>query len=332
MTTPLRAPFHYFGGKADAAPIVWRALGDVANYVEPFFGSGAVLLNRPHAPRVETVNDADALLANFWRATQAAPAEVAEHADWPVNEADLEARHLWLVRRKPEIAERARADPEWYDARAAGWWAWGAAQWIGSGWCSGPISKKRPELGSSGKGLHKARVLGKPLLGNSGQGLHRPGVQIREWINALSDRLRRVRVCCGDWSRVVTSAVTHKHLEVIDGKKPCGVFLDPPYSTDVRVANLYAHDSGDVASDVRAWCLEHGTIGHMRIVLAGYDSEGHEALLGHGWRVTTWSSKSRFRGSLTSNQQHRERLYLSPACLDVGEPARQRDLFGEAAT
>lgn len=51
--TALRAPFPWFGGKSRAAPLVWSALGDVANYVEPFAGSLAVLLARPHALREE---------------------------------------------------------------------------------------------------------------------------------------------------------------------------------------------------------------------------------------------------------------------------------------
>lgn len=46
----VRSPFPYFGGSRDCAPLVWRALGDVQNYVEPCFGSGAVLLARPHEP------------------------------------------------------------------------------------------------------------------------------------------------------------------------------------------------------------------------------------------------------------------------------------------
>lgn len=81
----LRAPFPYFGGKSRAASLVWDALGDVPNYVEPFFGSGAVMLGRPTAPRTETVNDLSCLLANFWRALKHDPEGVAEHADWPVN-------------------------------------------------------------------------------------------------------------------------------------------------------------------------------------------------------------------------------------------------------
>ena len=79
---PLRAPFPYFGGKREAAALVWSALGRVQNYVEPFFGSGAVLLGRPPGWRGnETVNDLDGMVANFWRAVKADPAIVAEHAD-----------------------------------------------------------------------------------------------------------------------------------------------------------------------------------------------------------------------------------------------------------
>lgn len=43
----LKAPFPWFGGKSKIANEVWRRFGDVPNYVEPFFGSGAVLLGRP---------------------------------------------------------------------------------------------------------------------------------------------------------------------------------------------------------------------------------------------------------------------------------------------
>jgi DNA adenine methylase len=49
----LKAPFPYFGGKSRVAAEVWRRFGDVPNYVEPFFGSGAVLLARPTEPRTE---------------------------------------------------------------------------------------------------------------------------------------------------------------------------------------------------------------------------------------------------------------------------------------
>lgn len=59
----LSAPFPWFGGKSRVADLVWSRFGaDVPNYVEPFFGSGAVLLGRPGgAGSTETVNDKDGL-------------------------------------------------------------------------------------------------------------------------------------------------------------------------------------------------------------------------------------------------------------------------------
>ena len=46
----LKAPFPWFGGKSRVSHIVWDYFGDVANYVEPFAGSLAVLLGRPNPP------------------------------------------------------------------------------------------------------------------------------------------------------------------------------------------------------------------------------------------------------------------------------------------
>src|SRR5215831_18679970 len=88
---PAHAPFPWFGGKSRAAPLIWDALGDVPNYSEPFAGSLAVLLLRPHAPHLETVNDKDAFVANVFRALQAAPDAVAAACDRQVNEAELHA-------------------------------------------------------------------------------------------------------------------------------------------------------------------------------------------------------------------------------------------------
>ena len=187
LTNLEKTPWPWFGGKADAAPLVWEALGDVAHYVEPFAGSLAVLLRRPHeANRTyhsETVNDLDGLLCNAWRSMQMAPDAMAEAASWPVCEADLHARHLALVRwRESRNLERLMADPEWCDPVMAGWWAWGQSSWIGSGWCSGSgpwivgddgTIRKRPKS-KTGPGV--ARKL--PHVNNDGQGVNRP--QARE--------------------------------------------------------------------------------------------------------------------------------------------------------
>ena len=62
---------------------------------------------------------------------------MAHWCDWPVNEVDLFARHLWLVTGRSRLLEGMEADPDFYDAQVAGWWVWGVNAWIGSGWCSG---------------------------------------------------------------------------------------------------------------------------------------------------------------------------------------------------
>lgn len=153
--TELKAPFPWFGGKSRVASLVWDYFGNVDNYVEPFAGSLAVLLGRPHAPQTETVNDLDCYLSNFWRAMTRDPVSLAYHSDWPVNEADLHARHLWLVN-QDEFRERMKTDPDFYDVKIAGWWVWGISQWIGSGWCSRPEWTGRTNAARTARGIHGA--------------------------------------------------------------------------------------------------------------------------------------------------------------------------------
>jgi len=152
--TPLRSPYPYPGGKSRVAHLVWDRLGDVSYFVEPFFGSGAVLLARPHRGCAETVNDADCQIANFWRAIRDAPKEVALAADWPINEADLIARHSDLHSRAEALRHKVLADPRYNDPQIAGWWVWGLCQWIGSGWCSDHLVRSRPLLDRGGRGIH----------------------------------------------------------------------------------------------------------------------------------------------------------------------------------
>lgn len=117
----LRSPYQWFGGKSKVTKLIWSRLGDVRNLVIPFFGSGAELLGRPQPFQgTETINDKDGFVCNFWRAIQSAPEEVAKWADWPVNECDLHARHLWLVnegRRQGEGTngrENAKRERIWF--------------------------------------------------------------------------------------------------------------------------------------------------------------------------------------------------------------------------
>lgn len=462
--TALTAPFPWFGGKSRVAAVVWPRFGDVVNYVEPFAGSLAVLLGRPRdwsPPLVyknETVNDLDCMLANFWRAVQAAPDEVAHHADWPVNEADLHARHRWLHAQFPRLREGLHTDPDFYDAKVAGWWVWGISAWIGDGWCRETLQgrphlkgshgihahgrdenrfqtcnkprgvhakgkrpalksgvganscrvryrekpyengtlwkarphiapqgvnairpcdeKKRPQLGKGGRG-----VCGKlPRLTESGASMHRPGLKtvsdktrpsvqgsdvhrkmldakgrkgvdrvefrepsrqlpdisgqdgasgkgvaskripagLHEYMARLAERLRHVRVCCGDWKRILGPSPT-VHIGTT------AVFLDPPYG-DKKRDKVYNQDGLAIAAEVRKWCFERGHDPKLRIALCGYEGE-HEELEALGWDVVQWKAGGGYaRSKQAKRNAWRERIWFSPGCLP---PARgeQTELF-----
>ena len=134
-TSPrLTAPFPWYGGKRRWADRVLLRFGHIDVYSEPFAGSLAVLLASPPHKR-EVVCDTDGGICNFWRALAADPDAVAHWADYPTIHDDLTARHRYLVRWVIEHADELRNDPEYYDAKVAGWWVWGISIWIGGGWC-----------------------------------------------------------------------------------------------------------------------------------------------------------------------------------------------------
>jgi DNA adenine methylase len=391
---PLKAPFPWFGGKSTVAQVVWDRLGNVSNYIEPFFGSGAVLLARPHPPRIETINDKDCYVANFWRAMKNDPAAVAEFADWPVNEADLHARHKWLVLSETagNFRDRMMSDPDYFDAKVAGWWVWGLCQWIGGGWCTaghrGVRVRSRPQVTDSANGVHKMKLqmrecgaelngkgihVKRPQLsghaqrgvhrrvkqqlpdlsgdsGASGRGVHRKRPSLTdgngggghkgvipsgngtcaerrewliEWFHALQDRLRNVRVCCGEWKRICGSRSSTVRIGVT------GVFLDPPYAVSAgRDDEIYTHDQVGVAAKAGKWALEHGRDPRMRIALCGFEGE-HDQLAREGWSVVAWKSQGGYGNRRAGNKNRdRERIWFSPHCLTLD----QGELFDLADT
>ena len=291
----LAAPFPYFGGKRRAAPLVWRALGDPAGYVEPFAGSAAILLARTlKGRRVETLNDADGWLVNAWRAIRLAPDDVAEHAFGPVTEIDYHARLAWLQeRRDAELVAWLEGNPEAHDPKAAGWWLYVLACGIGDPFGPGPWRVVDGHL-------RDTREL--PHLGDAGRGA------LTLYMRRLAERLSRVRITCGDWQRVVKPSVLRSGAGGDGGR---AVFLDPPYATS---GDLYAHRE-DVGEAVRTWCRTASP--DLRIVLCGYDDE-HDSL---GWRSIEGRSGGGAGYSTRADNGRRERLWLSPACFGAGEQA-----------
>lgn len=306
---PIKSPYPYFGGKAKVASSVWERFGDVPNYVEPFFGSGAVLLARPHAPRTETINDLDSCVSNFYRAIRDNPDKVAHYADYPINETDLTARHQYIVNQN-KFRENMLADPDYYDAKIAGWWIWGISQWIGGGWCA--RNKYNYKNDPKVTRVHRRR----PILSNA-TGIHAKGVtDIYFLMRRLQLRMRKVRVCCGDWNRVLTKTPTTLHGVT-------AVFLDPPYTAKAgRAVGCYANDSFSVGHKAAKWAFENGDNPNFRIALCGYEGEYKVPA---NWETLAWKAnggmsglgKGKTQGSLN---RKKERIWFSPHCLKASLP------------
>lgn len=337
---PFTAPFPWFGGKTKVATEVWARFGNVENYVEPFGGSLAVLLARPDDHqwwlKRESAGDFAGHVVNFFRAVAADPDAVAEAANWPITEADLTARHLYLVRYQNTLAEKLAADPVYFDAQAAGWWVWGISSWVGGDWMTGMGPWKPGD--PSGPGVYRKL----PMMSGShgGKGIHKPLkdvpfefgedapnidahylANLKKQFTDLSNRLRRVRLACGDWSRLTKSVVD------AGGTKITGVFLDPPYDLSLRRGDLYGSTDRTETSEMeqvhekaRAWAIANGNDPLRRIAYCSYstpeeDQMFHEA----GWFPYRWSASGGY--GLQSNNEARDNkdkeiIWFSPHCLN----------------
>ena len=171
------------------------------------------------------------------------------------------ARRNKLNANTEDLLTKLIADDKYFDVELAGYWIYGMCCWIGAG-----LTRKTaiPHLGSAGRGVQE------PYNTN-----------IYAWFRDLSERLRYVRVICGDWAQVCGGNWQDNFGNV-------GIFFDPPYATETRTS-VYLHDSVDVAHNVREWAIKRGELATYKIVLCGYFDE-HKDLLNHGWTYESWST------------------------------------------
>lgn len=314
MDEPLKAPFPYPGGKSTVADLIWSRLGNVDNYCEPFMGSLAVLLRRPEdhfkgGYRVETANDKNSYIVNFWRClSQGKHEEVAKWADNPVMEADLHARHRWLVRSDESHGWRHQFshDPDYCDPKIAGWWVWGQCCWIGSGWCGEGVAEvqARPIIsgfeGQTGRGINSSTgrseglAMKVPHFDPSGRGVAgRPQLadafDIGRGVNGGANLSQNIPILLGGCGQGMTS----------NGERL------PAFSFGGHGTGVNATADSGLCSQRREWLIEWmGRLAdRLRLVRTCY---------GHWNRICDSDS------TLT-------RLGLTGVCLDPPYPLKQKE-------
>ncbi|HXE05808.1 MAG TPA: DNA adenine methylase [Bryobacteraceae bacterium] len=200
------------------------------------------------------------------------------------------------------------------------------------------VNRQLPHLGDAGRGGESATAAPGLSGRGSGIGIHSDerSAGLLEYFHALAARLRRVRVCCGDWARVTGPSATVKH-------GVCGVFLDPPY--DMRVVSnaesgrdgaaptdaLYNHHDNDVSGAVRKWAIENANNPLLRIALCGYEGE-HE--MPGEWECVPWKAHGGYgaqRGGRGNQNAGRERIWFSPHCLRTMSLFASQDSLAEVS-
>ena len=160
-----------------------------------------------------------------------------------------------------------------------------------------------PHAGNAGRGVQAIGQI--PRASDAGRGadalLTSAGRTAWHWLRRLSDRLERVRVVHGDWSRCLNN-----HF----GGDDTAVFLDPPYRAYEK---LYGAGV-PVADEVEVWARENA---HLRIALCGHKGDYDLP----EWEPVEWS-----RGWLTyggGKTTDSECVWYSPACAKLARVPKQ---------
>lgn len=290
----LRAPITWFGAKDRVVDQIWSRIGeDATNIIEPFLGTGVWLFNRPWGPaKFETGNDADSLILNFHRATQANPRLVARLATDIVHEVEFVHSNRWLFDARERLAS-ALQDRHYYDADIAAQWLWGQMMTIAG------FSLKR----SSSCFMPRARRI--PRYD-----------EVEASLTALSERIRNVRFTCGNAMRLLKSPTN------LWGRGLTGILLDPPYRAGTgRSTGLYAgdHAGNDIAVEVRDRAIELGANPKIRIAICGYIEE-HDFWIPKSWERYPWCAGGGFANQDKTGsgagraRAGREMIWFSPHC------------------
>ena len=170
-----------------------------------------------------------------------------------------------------------------------------------------------------GKGIHKP-LTKLPILEE--QGFPDMNKEYEEsllkQLTLIQNRLRRVRITCGDWSRLQGAAID------AGLKKITGIFLDPPYDLDLRRSDLYGISDRTksqipIHEATRNWAINIGEEKNRRVAYCSYSTPEEDNLfLENDWKSFRWSAQGGYglqSDNLAKDNKDKEIIWFSPHCL-----------------
>ncbi|MBX6423322.1 DNA adenine methylase [Thermosulfurimonas sp. F29] len=259
--------FRWYGGKFSHVDWIVPLLPPAFHYCEPFGGSAAILLNKEPSP-VETYNDIDGDLVNFFRTLRDKPEELIRKLYWTPFSRE-EFLKAWEARGRTDLDDVERARLFFVRAEQV---RLGLAQRATPGrwaWCK--LTSRRGMSGAVSRWISRIEAL---------------------WL--VAERLRTVQIEHDDALEVIKRYDSPDTL----------FYLDPPYVHEARSdPNAYGNEM-DAADHERLARLLRQTRG--KVALSGYNSPLMEDLYGDWPRVeaperTIQSSKGKRREVLWVN-------------------------------
>lgn len=255
------------------------ALGNrLGTYVEPFFGSGAVLLTRPRSG-VELVNDIDDELVRFYRVlrdpgTRNNLIEALTYTGYARSELE-EARSVPL-NSVPDPVERARR-----------FMVLSNQSFVGSAVTGSWTSTLQPTSGHSNASKWGNYV---------------------ERLSAVAERLREVQIECTDALGVIEKVFQAATSDI-------GMYLDPPYVMDSRNGSAYREDG--FTKDHHERMLNRIRDLPGPVVLSGYSCEMYDAVLTaeYGWTRSEYNRAATSSSGRGAVARRVEVLWTNHACI-----------------
>ena len=236
----MRRVLKYPGSKWNIAGKLVEMIPPHHSYVEPYFGSGAVLFNKPPSD-IETVNDLDCDVVNLFRCIQEDPEKLARLVmTTPYSRQVYDNSYKMNL-----IVETTPGGDRFYKA----------LQFLVRCWQGHGFRTNGHKVGwkNDVAGRERAYAL-------------RDWYRLPEWIIEIAERLRKVQIECRPAREVI------KRFD----REGVFMYLDPPYLLGTRHGKQYKHEMSD---EEHGELLKDLLQSRAEIMISGYDSEMYNEYL-----------------------------------------------------